>query len=204
MCLSDGFLGSVSSDEVKLHQGLGDIDDGPDFVVFLGFVADVDGLVLLADGAVVAVVADAVGAFEGKLLVLVPVSDDAHHDVVVLDEHDLDVEVEPTLAGHRLAVEELVGGPVQLLNVAVVDAEFGVVLAQLVHLEHQLLPELLELLGLLATAQVGLLHRRVLLREARLLRVVFRGLQVIQAVLEVADPVGQLQVLALLVLQGVA
>lgn len=149
MSLADGFLGSVSSDQVKLNEGLRDIDHSSDLVVFFGFVAHVDGLVLLANRAIVSVVADAVAMLEGKLLLLVLISDDSDYDVVVLDVDDLDVEVELALLGNWLIVEQLVGRTMQFLHIVVVDAEFAVMLALLVHLEDYLLAELFKVLGFL-------------------------------------------------------
>lgn len=49
-------------------------------------------------------------------------------------------------------MEELVGRPVQFLNIVVVDPEFGVVLAQFVHLEDELLAVLFEVFGFFGTA----------------------------------------------------
>lgn len=152
MGLSDGFLGCIPSDEVKLYKRLRDIHHRPDLVVLLGLVADIEGLILLADRPIIPIIADAVAALEGKLLVLVLVSDDPHHNIVVLDEHDLDVEVKLALARDGLVVEELVRRAVELLDVVVVDPEFGVVLALVVDLEEELLAVLFEVFGLFGTA----------------------------------------------------
>jgi phage gp46-like protein len=174
-------------------------------VPLLGLDCDVALAVLLADGAVVAVVADAVHLLEGELLLLVLVRDQSHHDVVVLYQHDLYVEVEPPLPRQRLAVEQLVGRAVQLLHLRPTHAELAEVLGSLVHPQTHLLPVVLQLFRLLGLAR--LLDGRVLLGELGLELVVLGlGLvaeQVVETALEVADAVGQLEAVALALLHEV-
>lgn len=55
-------------------------------------------------------------------------------------------------------MEQLVGRTVQFLNIIVVDAEFGVMLAEFVYLEDYLLAELFKFFGFFGFAEVGLLY----------------------------------------------
>lgn len=109
---------------------------------------------------------------ERKLFLLVLISDDPHHDIVVLDEHDLDVEVKLALPRDGLVMEELVRRTVEFLDVVVVDPEFRVVLAQLVYLEDKLLAVLFEVFGFFGTAEAGFFDWGVFFGEAGLLGVV--------------------------------
>lgn len=113
--------------EIPIDFVVGHIDGCSNFLSFFGFDVDIFLFVLFADGAVVAVVADAVHFFEAELLLFVFIGDDSDYDVVVLDVYDFEVEEVLSFFGEAFVVEELVGGAVELLDLVVGDFEFEVV-----------------------------------------------------------------------------
>lgn len=96
-------------------------------VIVLGFEVDVLLLVLFADGAVIAIIADTVHLFERELFILVFISYDSDDDVVVFDGDDFDVKVVPALSRQWFVVEELIGGTMQFLYFVAGGSKFIIV-----------------------------------------------------------------------------
>jgi hypothetical protein len=206
ICRPNGEFGEFTSHNKPLDSEVVEVDDSSDFVIFFGFETDVFLFVLFTYGSIVAIITYTIHLFEAKLFVFVLVSDYPHHDIVVFDLKDPNIEEYLSFLRQRLMVEQLVCRTMELLHLVSCNFEFEVVSSPLVQTQHHLLPVFLEFPHL-AHLHRSLFDRDVLLSKGRTLRVIFFAsfllLHLLNLVLHVPYPPERLLVLALLLVHDV-